>query len=230
MPTPIRPDALSQLLAEIRACRLCEAQLPHGVRPVVQADARARILVVGQAPGRAVHLTGIPFNDPSGDRLRQWMGIDRDVFYDAARIAVVPMGFCFPGSTPAGDLPPRPECAPASRRAQSVTGAVSIAVGSSWNQSSGTDPFPGTHWFVVLADGTVTSGGSPFFGYSVDARKLTGVVALSAGEHTGAALRFGGTVRAWGLTVVGNRQSRTNRPSGVAFIHLIDNRCRNGAR
>ena len=117
MPSPTPANALPQRLADIRACRLCEAHLPHGVRPVVQADARAGILIVGQAPGRAVHLAGIPFNDPSGDRLRQWMGIDREVFYDATRIAIVPMGFCFPGSTAAGDLPPRPECAPAWRKA-----------------------------------------------------------------------------------------------------------------
>ncbi len=87
----------------------------------------------------------------------------------------------------------------------SISGAVSIAVGSSWNQPTGADGFPGTHWSVVLSGGTVTSGGSPFYGYSVDARKLTGVVALSAGEHNGAALRFDGTVRAWGLMAVGSR-------------------------
>jgi len=105
--------ALNALLAEVRACRLCAAQLQDGPRPVVQASASARLLIVSQAPGRKVHATGIPFNDVSGDRLRAWLGIDRDTFYDARRIAIVPMGFCFPGSSRSGDLPPRPECAPA---------------------------------------------------------------------------------------------------------------------
>ena len=82
----------------------------------MQAAQSARILVVGQAPGRKVHDTGIPFNDPSGDLLRQWMGIDRDTFYDASRIAIIPMGFCYPGKGKSGDLPPRPECAPAWRK------------------------------------------------------------------------------------------------------------------
>lgn len=96
----------------IRTCRLCEASLPMGPRPVVQASAESRVLIVSQAPGRKVHETGIPFNDPSGDRLRYWMGIDRDTFYDANQLAIVPMGFCFPGTGKGGDLPPRPECAP----------------------------------------------------------------------------------------------------------------------
>lgn len=101
------------LLSRIRACRICEAHLPLGPRPVLQASPTARLLIVSQAPGRRVHETGIPFNDPSGDRLRDWLGIDRDTFYDAKRIAIVPMGFCFPGTGKSGDLPPRPECAPA---------------------------------------------------------------------------------------------------------------------
>lgn len=100
------------VLAQIRACRICEAELPMGPRPVVQAAAHSRILIVSQAPGRKVHETGIPFNDPSGDRLRDWMGIDKNVFYDPEQIAIVPMGFCFPGTGKNGDLPPRPECAP----------------------------------------------------------------------------------------------------------------------
>ena len=82
-----------------------------GPRPVLQAAPGARILVVGQAPGTRVHNTGIPFNDPSGERLREWMGIDRDTFYDESRMAIVPMGFCYPGRGKSGDLPPRPECA-----------------------------------------------------------------------------------------------------------------------
>jgi len=105
-------NALQALLADIRACRLCEAWLQDGVRPVLQAGAASRLLIVSQAPGRKVHATGIPFNDVSGDRLRDWLGVDRDTFYDAQRIAIVPMGFCFPGSGRGGDLPPRPECAP----------------------------------------------------------------------------------------------------------------------
>ena len=104
---------LDRLLAEIRACRICAAHLPLGPRPVVQASATSRLLIVSQAPGRKVHETGIPFNDPSGDRLRDWLGIDRDTFYDAGKIAIAPMGFCFPGTGKGGDLPPRPECAPA---------------------------------------------------------------------------------------------------------------------
>nr|WP_295773358.1 uracil-DNA glycosylase family protein [Rhodoferax sp.] len=104
--------ACTRLLADIRACNACAPHLPHGVRPVVQMHPEARILVVGQAPGRKVHTSGIPFYDASGDRLRAWMGVDRTAFYDAQQIALVPMGFCFPGTGPAGDLAPRPECAP----------------------------------------------------------------------------------------------------------------------
>ncbi|MDE2157037.1 MAG: uracil-DNA glycosylase family protein [Xanthomonadaceae bacterium] len=110
------PAPLDRLLAEIRACQLCAAHLPHGVRPVLQASATSRLLIVSQAPGRKVHASGVPFDDVSGDRLRDWLGIDRDTFYDPARIAIVPMGFCFPGSGRAGDLPPRAECAPAWHR------------------------------------------------------------------------------------------------------------------
>jgi uracil-DNA glycosylase len=102
---------VERLLADIRACRLCEQHLPLGARPVFQWSPQARILVVGQAPGTKVHATGIPFNDPSGDRLRAWMGIGSDVFYDARQIALLPMGFCYPGRGKGGDLPPRTECA-----------------------------------------------------------------------------------------------------------------------
>jgi uracil-DNA glycosylase len=91
--------------------------LPHGPRPVVQISRSATILIAGQAPGRRVHETGIPFNDPSGERLREWMGIDSAVFYDDKKIALLPMGFCYPGTGDNGDLPPRPECAPAWREA-----------------------------------------------------------------------------------------------------------------
>ncbi|MDH3209538.1 MAG: uracil-DNA glycosylase family protein [Burkholderiaceae bacterium] len=107
--------AHAALLAEVRSCTICAAHLSHGVRPVLQFDPSARILIVGQAPGRKVHASGVPFDDASGDRLREWMGVSRNVFYDARRIALLPMGFCYPGSGKSGDLPPRSECAPAWR-------------------------------------------------------------------------------------------------------------------
>ena len=103
-------DALDRLLVEIRACRACQACLPLGPRPVLSAGADARLMVVGQAPGRKVHESGIPWDDASGRRLREWMGIDGDTFYDPRRVAIVPMGFCYPGKAASGDAPPRPEC------------------------------------------------------------------------------------------------------------------------
>ncbi len=108
------PDAeLERVLRDARACRVCAAELPLGPRPVVYAGATARLLIVGQAPGTRVHETGIPWNDPSGDRLRDWLDVDKETFYDQDRIAIVPMGFCYPGRNPrGGDNPPRPECAP----------------------------------------------------------------------------------------------------------------------
>lgn len=99
------------LKSAILQCRLCEKHLPLGPRPVFQVNPEARILIAGQAPGRKVHESGIPFDDASGNRLREWLGIGRDRFYDAGKIAILPMGFCFPGSGKSGDLPPRPECA-----------------------------------------------------------------------------------------------------------------------
>src|SRR2546425_7138213 len=103
--------SLDALLAAVRGCRACDAHLPLGPRPVLRAGATARILVVGQAPGLRVHTTGIPWDDPSGERLRAWMGVDRDVFYDESRIAIIPMGYCYPGRGNGGDMPPRRECA-----------------------------------------------------------------------------------------------------------------------
>ncbi len=103
---------MTRLLDEVSRCRLCEAQLPLGPRPVVQASSTARLMIIGQAPGTRVHETGMPFNDPSGDRLRQWLQMDRTAFYDPGRQAIMPMGFCYPGKGKSGDLPPRPECAP----------------------------------------------------------------------------------------------------------------------
>ena len=105
------PDAA--LLDRITACRVCAASLPLGPRPVVRAsDPRARILIVGQAPGTKVHASGIPWDDASGKRLRSWLGVEPDAFYDQAKFAIVPMGFCYPGRGKGGDNPPRPECAP----------------------------------------------------------------------------------------------------------------------
>ena len=111
--TPDYSESLDQLSVEIRGCTLCSRHLPKGPNPVFRVSTSAKILVAGQAPGIRVHETSIPFNDPSGNRLRQWMGIDSQTFYDQSRIAIVPMGFCYPGSAERGDLPPRPECSQA---------------------------------------------------------------------------------------------------------------------
>jgi uracil-DNA glycosylase len=102
---------LDFLLQEIRQCRACEGHLPLGPRPVVQAGKAARILIVGQAPGKAVHESGVPWNDASGNTLRRWMGINAETFYDSDKIAIIPMGYCYPGRGKSGDLPPRRECA-----------------------------------------------------------------------------------------------------------------------
>jgi len=104
---------LTRLLREVRACRFCSADLPFGPRPVVQLANTARLLIVSQAPGSKVHQSGIPWSDASGDRLRDWLQLDRSTFYDEARVAILPMGFCYPGAGKSGgDKPPRPECAP----------------------------------------------------------------------------------------------------------------------
>ena len=111
--TPDRDAApLQQLLDAIRSCRLCERDLPRGARPVVQAGSGARLAVISQAPSSRVHATGIPWDDDSGERLRGWLGLDREIFFDASRVALVPMGFCYPGKASGGDSPPRRECAP----------------------------------------------------------------------------------------------------------------------
>lgn len=105
--------SLTRILREVRACRICEAELPLGARPVLQLVGTARLLIIGQAPGSKVHRSGVPWNDASGDRLREWLKLDRSTFYDAARVAILPMGFCYPGAGGnGGDRPPRPECAP----------------------------------------------------------------------------------------------------------------------
>lgn len=104
-------DTLHRLKQEISQCKLCEQHLPLGPNPVFRGNYSAKILIAGQAPGAAVHKTSIPFNDPSGVRLRQWMGVDEQTFYDEDKIAIIPMGFCYPGRGKSGDLPPRTECA-----------------------------------------------------------------------------------------------------------------------
>ena len=107
--------SIQRLLKKVSDCSICSEHLPLGPRPVVQLHPAARILIAGQAPGRKVHESGVPFDDASGDRLREWLGVSREVFYDPKKLAILPMGFCFPGTGKSGDLPPRPECAPAWR-------------------------------------------------------------------------------------------------------------------
>lgn len=105
-------QALDELIVRIKNCTLCEPQLPLGANPVFTANANAQVLIIGQAPGTKVHNTNIPWNDPSGDRLRSWLQVDKDTFYNPKKFAIIPMGFCYPGKGKSGDLPPRPECAP----------------------------------------------------------------------------------------------------------------------
>ncbi|CAB3806457.1 hypothetical protein LMG27177_06079 [Paraburkholderia fynbosensis] len=105
------PLTLEALLADVRACRVCQHDLPLGPRPIVRAAVDSRILIVGQAPGAKVHTSGIPWNDASGERLRRWLGVDAASFYDETRFAIIPMGFCYPGRGTSGDKPPRRECA-----------------------------------------------------------------------------------------------------------------------
>jgi uracil-DNA glycosylase family 4 len=103
---------MKKLLNQIRDCRVCEKQLEFGVNPIIAASSKSKIIIIGQAPGRRVHNTGIPWNDKSGDNLRNWLGIDKAIFYNDNVIALMPMGFCYPGKSKTGDMPPRPECAP----------------------------------------------------------------------------------------------------------------------
>ncbi|EIV8468106.1 uracil-DNA glycosylase family protein [Vibrio vulnificus] len=103
---------LEPLLTQIRACQVCASALPLGANPVVQAHSEAKILIIGQAPGTKVHHSSIPWNDASGNRLRAWLDIEKQTFYDPKQIAIMPMGFCYPGQGQSGDLPPRKECAP----------------------------------------------------------------------------------------------------------------------
>ena len=110
--TQYTDQKFAQLLAEVRACSHCAKSLPNPPKPILRGLPSARLLIVGQAPGRRVHETGIPWNDPSGDRLRRWLGMSREEFYDETRIAIIPAGLCYPGTKNGGDLPPRPDCAP----------------------------------------------------------------------------------------------------------------------
>lgn len=103
---------LQNLLTEVRACTVCDEHLPAGPRPIVQVGPSAPIVIIGQAPGRRVHESGVPWDDPSGRLLREWLGLDDEQFYDPNVVAIIPMGFCYPGSASSGDKPPRPECAP----------------------------------------------------------------------------------------------------------------------
>lgn len=103
---------IEALLAEVRGCTVCASHLPAGPRPIVQFSTTSRLLIIGQAPGSRVHASGVPWDDDSGDRLRGWLDLERETFYDSARVALAPMGFCYPGKGASGDLPPRPECAP----------------------------------------------------------------------------------------------------------------------
>jgi uracil-DNA glycosylase len=103
---------MKQLLQQIKNCTVCAAHLADGVNPIIAAAPKSKIIIIGQAPGRIVHNTSIPWNDKSGDNLRNWLGIDKDIFYNPSLIALMPMGFCYPGTGKSGDLPPRPECAP----------------------------------------------------------------------------------------------------------------------
>ena len=107
-----RLTKLDVLVKEVRACTICAKHLPFEPNPVVRPSSTAKILLIGQAPGTKVHASGIPWNDPSGDKLREWMGVDKEIFYNNKKIAIMPTGFCYPGKGKSGDLPPRPECAP----------------------------------------------------------------------------------------------------------------------
>lgn len=103
---------MKKLLQEIKGCSICKEHLPHGPNPVLQASNKSKLLIIGQAPGKKVHESGIPWDDASGNQLRKWLGVDKDIFYNPDVVALVPMGFCYPGKGSSGDLPPRPECAP----------------------------------------------------------------------------------------------------------------------
>ena len=125
----LAPEPLGELVQAVRHCRLCEAHLPLGPNPIIQADSRARIALVSQAPGRIAHVKSLPYQDPSGRRLRDWLGVDEEAFYRSGRFVILPMGFCYPGKAGGGDAPPRPECAPTwHARVWSVLPGIELAV------------------------------------------------------------------------------------------------------
>ncbi len=161
----MRDKALGALLGRIRACTVCAEHLPLGPRPIVQAGTAAKILIIGQAPGTAVHASGIPWDDPSGDRLREWTGLDRATFYDPDKVALMPMGFCYPGKIPGkgtgagGDAPPRRECAPlwhAPLRAELTAVSLTLLVG----QYAQAAYAPGPK--IALTERVRAAGTSPF--------------------------------------------------------------------
>lgn len=148
------------LLSELQACKACEPALPLGAKPIFQLDRRAPILIASQAPGRVAHEKGRPFDDASGDRLRAWLGVSRETFYDPACFAIFPMGLCFPGKAGSGDLPPRPECAPLWRQ-RALDGLpnirLTLAIGQyalAWHlqRKASVDELV-THWREGLASG-----------------------------------------------------------------------------
>lgn len=152
--------ALGELAARARSCRECEPRLPLGANPIFQVHPAARILVASQAPGRIAHRSGVPFRDASGRRLRDWLGLDEDAFYDPRRVAILPMGFCYPGRGAGGDLPPRPECAPLWRRAflDRLTGVrLTLVIGAHaqrWHLPGRPRPVAEAAWAWLQAAGS----------------------------------------------------------------------------
>ena len=114
---------MDKLLRQVRNCKECQQYLKDGVNPIIAASPKSKLIIIGQAPGRIVHNTGIPWNDKSGDNLRDWLGVDKPTFYNADIIALMPMGFCYPGTGKTGDLPPRPDCPPRAAGAVASGGA-----------------------------------------------------------------------------------------------------------
>ena len=157
--------SLPDLLQQVRACQICAAHLPLPPRPVLQAGSSARILIASQAPGSKVHASGRPFTDASGDRLRVWLGIDDETFYDETQVAIIPMGFCYPGRGKSGDLPPRPECAPAWRApllARLPQVQLILAVGQ-YAMAYHLPELKGRLSEKVRRAGVIASGGLPVF-------------------------------------------------------------------
>ena len=198
--TIVPSQALAPLLKQVRACAICSAHLPLGPRPVLQVSARAKILIAGQAPGRRVHESGVLFDDASGDRLREWMGVERISFYDDSQIAILPMGFCYPGAGTSGDLPPRRECAPAWRTplmAQMERVELTLVIGAyalAWHLPAATGSLTDVvrnwklHWPTVLPlphpspRNNVWLSRNPWFAMEVLPSLRQRVAAVLAGE------------------------------------------------